>query len=285
MRHFDRTLIFRLCWTITLAICLSSCATPNPNPTSYPITTPSTGFTQGPPTANDLRAAVRANKAKDYATALPLFEKVGSVDTSPASLPGLTPAFLDDIAWARLHVGLYYENGFGVQQNYENAILWYQYASQTPAPNSIAIDNVKIKLGLFYYYGIGVRKDIPFARTLVVDGEYGMIGSTNWAYLMDYGLMPRSADEGLHIKDVRAIAENDRRITGRPPALSFLEAAPGGATPAVSRLPGVLTRDHAKVINIGLKDFVEVAVSCRIKIISGPSTALTCFLQNLQSKY
>ncbi|MFO1127082.1 MAG: hypothetical protein U1E66_01380 [Rhodospirillales bacterium] len=202
-----------------MEIGLIGCAPLSAQESHQPHMNQGTYVTPHPLSENDVSAAFRADKAKDYAVALPIFERIADASTPPADLsPDLAEKFLKNVAWAELHIGLYYENGLGVPQDYHNAALWYQHASQVPVPRSLDVANAKVKLGLFNYYGLGIPRNIDNARTLVADGEYSLVGTTNYAYLIDHGLMPTSADEGLHLGNhLNEMVASDRKLHNYTP--------------------------------------------------------------------
>ncbi len=58
-------------------------------------------------------------------------------------------------AWAQTQVGLFYEQGTGVQQDYTRAAAWYKAAAENPVCAPEAMKN----LGQLYEYGAGVDED------------------------------------------------------------------------------------------------------------------------------
>lgn len=58
-------------------------------------------------------------------------------------------------AWAQTQVGLFFEQGTGVQQDYSQAARWYRQAAENPVCAPEAMKN----LGQLYEYGAGVSED------------------------------------------------------------------------------------------------------------------------------
>jgi len=57
------------------------------------------------------------------------------------------------IAEAQFNLGLIYDNGEGVRQDYSKAVQWYEKAANQGMPDA------QFNLGLMYYNGKGVRQD------------------------------------------------------------------------------------------------------------------------------
>ncbi|HFC3018072.1 TPA: tetratricopeptide repeat protein [Neisseria gonorrhoeae] len=61
-------------------------------------------------------------------------------------------------AAAQFNLGVMYENGQGVRQDYVQAVQWYRKASEQGDAQA------QYNLGLMYYDGRGVRQDLAFAQ-------------------------------------------------------------------------------------------------------------------------
>ena len=61
------------------------------------------------------------------------------------------------------HVAVFYDFGYGVKQNYETALLWYQKLMQCDYPDSYAVALAYNNIGVFYQKGNGVEKDLQKA--------------------------------------------------------------------------------------------------------------------------
>ena len=83
-----------------------------------------------------------AFEAKDYATALPLYEKAAEQGD----------------ATAQFNLGIMYENGKGIAQDYSRACDWYEKAAEQG--DAYAQNN----LGIMYENGDGVAQDYDKAR-------------------------------------------------------------------------------------------------------------------------
>ena len=62
------------------------------------------------------------------------------------------------IAEAQFNLGLIYDNGEGVQQDYSKAAQWYEKAANQGMPDA------QFNLGLMYYNGKGVRQNTATAK-------------------------------------------------------------------------------------------------------------------------
>lgn len=58
---------------------------------------------------------------------------------------------------AMLHVATFYSDGMGVEQNFEEAMLWYRRVAESVEPELVNV--AQNNIGLFYYRGQGVTKD------------------------------------------------------------------------------------------------------------------------------
>ena len=65
----------------------------------------------------------------------------------------LQPLAQQDDAKAQYNLGLLYENGWGVTQNYKKAVAWYQKAANQ------GIAEAQYNLGVMYEEGRGVQQD------------------------------------------------------------------------------------------------------------------------------
>ncbi|HFA6506840.1 TPA: sel1 repeat family protein [Neisseria gonorrhoeae] len=61
-------------------------------------------------------------------------------------------------AAAQFNLGVMYENGQGVRQDYVQAVQWYRKASEQGDAQA------QYNLGLMYYDGRGVRQDLALAQ-------------------------------------------------------------------------------------------------------------------------
>ena len=61
-------------------------------------------------------------------------------------------------AAAQFNLGLMYQNGYGVPQDYKEAVYWYRLAAEQ------GYANAQSNLANRYYYGEGVNKDIVYAH-------------------------------------------------------------------------------------------------------------------------
>ncbi|ENW3249005.1 sel1 repeat family protein [Neisseria gonorrhoeae] len=61
-------------------------------------------------------------------------------------------------AAAQFNLGVMYENGQGVRQDYVQAVQWYRKASEQGGAQA------QYNLGLMYYDGRGVRQDLALAQ-------------------------------------------------------------------------------------------------------------------------
>lgn len=71
------------------------------------------------------------------------------------ALKYITQAAQDGDAWAQTQLGVFYEQGDGVQQDYAQAAYWYQKAATNPICDPQAMKN----LGQLYENGAGVKED------------------------------------------------------------------------------------------------------------------------------
>jgi TPR repeat protein len=94
------------------------------------------------PTHADFQAGLAAYDQGDYATALKEF---------------LPLAQQGDVK-AQFNMGILYEKGHGVPQDFQEAFRWYYLAA---AQGDASTQNV---LGMLYEYGQGVPQDYPQAR-------------------------------------------------------------------------------------------------------------------------
>lgn len=83
-----------------------------------------------------------------------------------AAFNSFLKAAKDGDAWSQTQVGLFYEQGIGVQQDYTQAAAWYKAAVQNPVCDPQAMKN----LGQLYEYGAGVNEDWSAAAQLYQKG-------------------------------------------------------------------------------------------------------------------
>jgi len=74
-------------------------------------------------------------------------------DTTPIYSSELVQKAMSGDVDAQLNLGLMYDNGQGVVQNYKEAFHWHQKAAEQGESSA------QISLGLFYYDGKGVKQD------------------------------------------------------------------------------------------------------------------------------
>jgi len=96
--------------------------------------------------AGSLEDGLAAVNRGDYATALRLFQPLAEQGN----------------AWAQSNLGVMYEKGEGVAQDYREAIKWFRLAAaqgKADAFAGVAAASAQFNLGVMYYYGHGVAQD------------------------------------------------------------------------------------------------------------------------------
>ena len=63
-----------------------------------------------------------------------------------------------DDTWSQHNLGVMYQNGMGVRQDYYKAVKWYRIAADNHSANS------RNNLGVMYENGTGVRQDYKIAK-------------------------------------------------------------------------------------------------------------------------
>lgn len=102
------------------------------------------GPLSAPGKAGGFAEGARALQAKDFSTALRIFKELGG----------------QGHARAQFNLGLMYENGDGVEQDYGNARSWYREAARNGDPRA------QYNLGLMHMRGKGVVQDYERAGML-----------------------------------------------------------------------------------------------------------------------
>ena len=97
--------------------------------------------------------------SQDYAEAVKWFRKAtehndtASQDTRTNQLLNQVDQLLDFCAWAQYHLGVCYETGHGVAQDYTEALQWYRKAAERGNANA------QWMLGWSFAQGLGVPQD------------------------------------------------------------------------------------------------------------------------------
>jgi len=162
-----------------------------PNPTaSIAVATPSAApVAAATPTPIPVAAAIPSPTI----SATPLQEKVTTKTwykaTFDASLPLVQKAATAGDIDAMNNLGVLYQNGKGVAQNYDKAREWFQKAAD--AGNADAMNNS----GELYYYGRGVARDYTEARDwyekAAATGNANAMYSLGWMYEKGNGVIIR----------------------------------------------------------------------------------------------
>lgn len=112
-------------------------------------------------------------------------------------------------AWSQTQVGLFYEQGTGVQQNYAQAARWYKAAAENPVCAPEAMKN----LGQLYEYGAGVNEDwVAAAQWYQRGAALGNASSeTALARAYQFGVgVPQDRSQAIYWQQ-RAIAHGDNK--------------------------------------------------------------------------
>lgn len=123
--------------------------------------------------ADSLDAAKRAFERGDYATAVPILQKLADKGDRRAQNnlglmysegKGVTKNYTEALKWLRksaeqgyvnaeTNLGAMYERGLGVKQDFGEALKWYRKAADR------GFANAEYNLGVMYYHGVGVKQD------------------------------------------------------------------------------------------------------------------------------
>lgn len=159
---------------------------------------------------------------KDYARALPLLQRIDDEGTDAlAALPSDTPRIdfvidrhVDNLSWARVMLGTFYEQGRLSRPDDEQAAAFYQKALDTrfvddrgcahwTPPATAAV----MRLAGLLIYGVGgVDEDRAKARAVLLRG---LPNTASAVYLLDKSALPDSYDIFLRA-NLDDIAENVR---------------------------------------------------------------------------
>jgi hypothetical protein len=182
---------------------------------------------------NDVRAANAARAAHNDTEAMRLWRQIDAepeVDVAFAGLPlpvtdppGVYPQTAENLtairetdyarslAWARGMIGVYYQRGLGVPQDYAEAARWYLKSINTRViEKTLQQGNSERSLAVLYAYGLGVSQDRGRARQL--SGQY-TDGDANMAMLvrlLDNDDLPKTYNDASFWQEVRTrVAELD----------------------------------------------------------------------------
>jgi hypothetical protein len=128
---------------------------------------------------NDYAAAIAYEQAHDYPAAVSSWLNVERAGTNPEIL-----------AIARGHLGMAYEFGIGVPQDFDEALNWYHKAVNTTTVTGALVPTIPGAVqgvGLLYAYGLGVPRDRTLARQLLVKAR-----ADNLVTLLDNNALPRA---------------------------------------------------------------------------------------------
>jgi hypothetical protein len=127
--------------------------------------------------ASDLKAAVAADLAGNYAEALQFYRKIEAAAVRVNDE--------EDISIVRAKIAQHYEKGLGVEQSYSTAAKLYEQA-----PSSA---RASLRLGFLYANGLGVPRDTAKARELLRVAESSSTGKS-YLVLLDHNMLPKSPE-------------------------------------------------------------------------------------------
>lgn len=187
---------------ILFVISLSSCASDKRPITTRAASTSIYSPYVNPSAAEKLSQADAAKAEGRYDDAMRLYEDIANEPSPSQAEPGYAyQKYQTGIVFALLRIGQLYELGLGVQQDYNKAFYLYKDASDACGIPMKCIDAAaaQIKMGYFYFYGLGVPANPERAEQLLSDGESRLFGTRHLVFLISHGLMPSSYDELMHI--------------------------------------------------------------------------------------
>lgn len=202
------------------------------------------GQLPGPaPWASEFNAAETASKNGDYDEALRILQDIDSrgeagATTLPSNYPWRELVIGKQVyvlAYARVDIGVLYEKGLGVPQNYSEAAKWYEKALNTGYCGTTTRTAAALNLGRLYLYGKGVPESKAKAREIWVQGSL-----VNFVRLLDASALPRTLADWDHFDVNQAVSQLNAKEAAKspPPAVKPADQAkpqPGKGLPIAAK--------------------------------------------------
>jgi hypothetical protein len=166
--------------TAGLLLVAGVCVPPSSPAQTVSTGTQSTAQPRPQDRGNDYRAAMAEEDARNYAAAAISWQKV---EAAPETTP-------DVQSIARCHLGMAYEFGLGVPQDFDMAAKWYERAANTRMANGAPVQmlpGARQGWGLLYAYGLGVPRNREKARQILAEARADMMIT-----LLDNDALPRT---------------------------------------------------------------------------------------------
>jgi TPR repeat protein len=237
--------------TLGLLLALSGCALPN-NGAPGRVFAPRPAVVQA--AENEFRSALAEERAGDSTDALTLLRQVGAAsevevafagfsDPNPKRVQDLKDEYAQVLALARGHIGMAYEYGSGVSQDFSMAVYWYRTAAETESARGGIVGPIFGAVqgeALLFAYGLGgLPRDRDMARRLLVESHNDTLVT-----LLDNDALPRTIrGNGQFFQDVKVAWDAMKQRQAEGLAEAFRAGArntgQGRSTPAQQdREPG-----------------------------------------------